>query len=37
VGEALGVRSLLTGTVQRAGDKLRVSVELVDAANGVQL
>jgi TolB-like protein len=37
VGRALNVRSLLTGTVQRAGDNLRISVELVDTASGVQL
>jgi adenylate cyclase len=37
VGRALNVRSLLTGTVQRAGDKLRISVELIDATSGVQL
>jgi TolB-like protein len=37
VGNALNVRSLLTGTVQRAGDKLRVSVELIDTTSGVQL
>jgi adenylate cyclase len=37
VGRALNVRSLLTGTVQRAGDKLRISVELIDTSSGVQL
>ena len=37
VGKALNVRSLLTGTVQRAGDKLRISVELIDTSSGVQL
>jgi TolB-like protein len=37
VGRALSVRSLLTGTVQRAGDKLRISVELIDTTSGVQL
>jgi adenylate cyclase len=36
VGRLLNVRSLLTGTVQRAGDQLRISVELVDTSNGVQ-
>jgi TolB-like protein len=36
VGRLLHVHSLLTGTVQRAGDKLRISVELIDASNGVQ-
>ena len=37
VGTALTVRSLLTGTVQRAGNKLRISVELIDTTSGVQL
>jgi adenylate cyclase len=37
VGKALNVQSLLTGTVQRAGDKLRVSVELIDTRSGVQM
>jgi TolB-like protein len=37
VGQALNVSRLLTGTVQRAGDKLRISVELIDTANGVRL
>jgi len=36
VGRLLNVRSLLTGTVQRSGDKLRISVELIDTSNGVQ-
>jgi TolB-like protein len=37
VGHALNARSLLTGTVQRAGENLRISVELVDASSGAQL
>ena len=37
VGRALNVRSLLTGTVQRADDSLRISVELVDTGSGLQL
>ena len=37
VGHALNVRSLLTGTVQRSGSDLRISVELVDAGSGVQM
>ena len=37
VGRALNVRTLLTGTVQRAGDNLRISVELIDTGTGVQL
>ena len=37
VGRALNVRSLLTGTVQRAGENLRISVELIDTGSGLQL
>ncbi|MGH8183593.1 MAG: tetratricopeptide repeat protein [Rhodanobacteraceae bacterium] len=37
VGRALGARSLLSGTVQRSGDELRITVELVDTQSGVQL
>jgi TolB-like protein/Tfp pilus assembly protein PilF len=37
VGKALNVRSLLSGTVQRAGDELRITVELVDTASGQEL
>jgi TolB-like protein/tetratricopeptide (TPR) repeat protein len=37
VGRALNVHSLLTGTVQRAGDDLRISVELIDTSSGVQM
>lgn len=33
IGEELGVSSLIEGTVQRAGDRLRVSVQLVNANN----
>ena len=36
VGRELNVRSLLSGTVQRADDMLRITVELIDTANGVQ-
>jgi TolB-like protein len=36
VGRALNVRNLLSGTVQRAGDELRISVELIDTATGLQ-
>jgi TolB-like protein len=36
VGRALNVRSLLTGTVQRAGENLRISVELIDTSSGEQ-
>lgn len=37
VGAALNVRSLLTGTVQRVDDELRITVELVDTLSGQQL
>jgi serine/threonine-protein kinase len=37
VGKALNVHSLLSGTVQRAGDELRITVELVDTASGQEL
>ena len=34
IGEALGVRHVLEGSVRRDGDNLRVTVQLIDAANG---
>ena len=34
IGEALGVRHVLEGSVRRDGDKLRVTVQLIDAKNG---
>ncbi len=37
VGRALSAHSLLSGTIQRDGDYLRISVELVDTASGIQL
>jgi len=37
VGEALDVSVMLEGTVRRSGDKLRVSVSLVDTVDGFQL
>ena len=36
VGLALGVAHLLEGSVRKAGDRVRISVALVDAANGSQ-
>ncbi len=36
IGSRLGVRHLVTGSVRRAGDRLRVSAQLVDASNGFQ-
>lgn len=37
VGEKLGVRYVLEGSVQRGGSRLRVNVQLIDAANGATL
>jgi len=34
IGRALGVRHVLEGSVQREGDHIRVTAELVDAASG---
>ena len=34
IGEALGVRHVLEGSVRRDGDRLRVTVQLIDAASG---
>ncbi len=37
IGERLGVGAVLEGSVRRAGDRLRVSVQLVSAGDGYQL
>ena len=37
VGEKLGVRSVLEGSVRRSGNRLRVTVQLADVATGFQL
>ena len=37
VAEQLGVRYVLEGSVQRSGDKLRVTTQLIDALNGKHL
>jgi len=37
VGRALGVRSVLEGTVRRAGTRVRVGAQLVEASSGFQL
>ena len=37
IGRRLGVRYLVDGTVQRMGDQLRVSVRLIESAEGRQL
>jgi TolB-like protein/Tfp pilus assembly protein PilF len=34
VGRKLGVSSLLEGSVRKAGDRLRITVQLIDAASG---
>jgi TolB-like protein/tetratricopeptide (TPR) repeat protein len=34
IGERLGVRMLLDGSVRRAGNRIRVAVELIDARDG---
>src|SRR5258705_7044378 len=33
IGKALGVATLLEGSVRRAGNRVRVSVQLIDASN----
>jgi len=37
VGERLGVRSVLEGSVRKSGNRLRVTVQLADVASGFQL
>jgi TolB-like protein/class 3 adenylate cyclase/Tfp pilus assembly protein PilF len=37
IGKALGVAHVLTGGVQRAGDRVRVSAQLIDARTDTQL
>jgi len=37
ISEQLGVAHLLTGSVRKAGDRVRIAVELVDARSGYQL
>ena len=37
IGEKLGVRHLLEGSVRRSGDRLRVTAELVNVADGYHL
>ena len=37
VGEKLGVSTLLNGSVRKSGDHLRISVELIDAADGFRM
>lgn len=37
VGQELGVRYVLEGSVQKAGDKIRINAQLIDALNGNHL
>jgi adenylate cyclase len=37
IGQRLGVEALLEGSVRKAGQRLRISVQLIDARNGYQL
>ncbi|MGH8145505.1 MAG: tetratricopeptide repeat protein [Rhodanobacteraceae bacterium] len=37
IGESLGVADVLEGSVQEAGDEVRITVQLVDARTGYQL
>ena len=37
IGQRLGVETLLDGSVRKAGKRVRISVQLVDASNGYQL
>lgn len=37
IGRELGARYVLQGTVRKAGDRLRVSAQLVDASTGIQV
>jgi TolB-like protein/Tfp pilus assembly protein PilF len=37
VGRELGVRFVLEGSVRRAGNRIRISAQLIDASNGIHL
>ncbi len=37
IGDALGVRAVLEGSVQRAGDKLRITAQLINANDGFHI
>ncbi len=37
IGRQLGVRTVLEGSVQRSGDRVRITVQLVDASNGCHI
>ena len=36
IGQILGVRHILEGSLQKAGDQVRINVQLVDVQNGLQ-
>jgi adenylate cyclase len=37
IGKRLGVETLLDGSIRKAGKRVRISVQLIDASNGYQL
>ena len=37
VGRDLGVRSVLEGSIRRAGNRVRITAQLIDATNGAHL
>ncbi|HEX6126322.1 MAG TPA: tetratricopeptide repeat protein [Pyrinomonadaceae bacterium] len=37
IAQKLGVRTILEGSVRKLGDRIRITVQLVDASNGYQL
>ena len=37
IGEALGARTLLEGSVRKSGDRIRITAQLIDAADGAHL
>ena len=37
IGRELGVRSVLEGSIRRAGNRVRITAQLIDAANGAHL
>ena len=37
IGQELGVSTVLEGSVRKSGDRVRISVQLVDARNGLEL
>ncbi len=37
IGEMLGARTILEGSVRKSGDRIRITAQLIDAADGVHL